>query len=478
MLVLIFSACIEMPKPVLEAGRSAAAAIVVDAFASPGGDGSAQAPLKTFPRVVAVGARFEVRSGLYRGPFVFAPGVELLARGEVVLYAEGLEAVVVEGQGTLTLTGVSIQGGGTGLHAKGDTVLSAVHFSGQHLVALEAEGLVTAKDCELQGLGSTAKGIVLKRGARATLEKVHFTGGFGRAIEVVNASVTVLSSTFEGPRTALHAIDSVSLVRDTHAFGGSGPAFFASRGALTLKAVTVEGHEYAVQAGSGTTLEVAGFTSKRPLMAGFGLVETRAQLTDVTLESSGSMGGIQAIGCDLTLTHSKITDAKSIGVLARKGTLQLDEVRITGVTGEADNNGTRSLGDAVHLRDVTATLKNLTVADVEGSAVFVSAGAKVSIDELKSERAGEGALLVERNAQVEASHVQSAGTLSPAVSVIDGASLIIDSLLVQGSEVPLWAQCNEHVRVTIRSMQPAPQTLKLGPCVTIQPSRDAKANHQ
>ncbi len=451
--------------------------IVIDAFATSGGDGSAHAPLKAFPPVIAPGARFEVRSGLYQGPFVFPRDVVIAARGEVVFHAEGLDATVVNGEGELTLTGVSIQGGLTGLRAHGTTVLERAHFSGQHGVAIETMSTLTVKDSVFKGLGSESKGIVV-HDASLALERVAFTGGYGRAIELVHASATIRNATWEGPRTALHAVDSTSAVLESTASGGSGPAFFAARGTLTLGKVKVEGHEYAVQTGSGTTLEVDGFWAKRPLLAAFGLVETQARLTAIELEASGSMGGVQAIGCALQLTHSKISDSPSTGLVSRKGTLLLDDVRITGVRAEVERNGSRSLGDAVHLRDVTASLKNLTVSDVEGSAVYVTAGAKVTIEHLVSERAGEGALLVERSSQVEASDVQSTGTLSPAVAVIDGASLKIDALIVKGSEVPLWAECSQRVSVTIRSMQPAPQSLKLGPCVTLQPSRAAPASRQ
>ena len=440
-------------------------------------DGSSRAPLKAFPPTIAAGARFEVRSGLYQGPFVFPPGVVIEARGEVVFHAEGLDAVVVEGQGELALKGVSIQGGGVGLRARGNTVLDQAHFSGHHALAIEAVGPVTAKDCVLKGLSSESKGIMVNHSA-LSLERVTFTGAFGRAIEAVHSAVNIRATRWEGPRIALHAVDSLSVVLDSKAHGGAGPAFFAARGALTLGKVSVEGHEYAVQTGTGTVLDVDGFSSKRALLAAFGLVETQARLNGLELEAAGSLGGIQAIGCALELTHSKIVDSTSTAVLARRGTLRLDDVRISGVRAEVEGNGSRSLGDAVHLRDVTASLKNLTVSDVEGSAVYATAGAKVTIDHLISERAGEGVLLVERNSQVEANSVQSTGTLAPAVVVLEGASLKIDSLVVHGSEVPLWAECGQHVSVTIRSMYPAPQTQKLGPCVTIQPSRAAPASHQ
>jgi hypothetical protein len=156
------------------------------------------------------------------------------------------------------------------------------------------------------------------------------------------------------------------------------------------------------------------------------------------------------------------------------GTAVLDQVSIRGVRSETERDGTHSLGDGVHLRGGVSTLTNLTVTDAEGSAVFVTATAKVTIAHLRSERAGEGALVVERDSTVEADDVASTDTVSPAVAALDGATLGLNHVVVRGSEVPLWAECAARVSVRVGAMQPPLKTQQVGPCVTAaSPSRPA-----
>lgn len=463
----IFSACV--PRAAVTEGL-AAPVIVVDAFAPPGGDGTTRAPYRTLPEGLAVGARVQLRSGLYRGPFRVPDGVWLEGQGEAVLYVEGMEAIVLEAQGQLRLTSLSIQGGAVGLKTRGRARLDRVHFSGHHVEALKAnEGAaVEVADSVFDGLTSNSNGVVLTAAA-LHLERTKFTGGYGRAVEATGSKVTVNQSSFEGPRTALHAVDSVSAVAHSLARSGAGAAFFASKGSMRLEDVQVEGHEYAVQTGADTTLTVEGFSSKGALVAGLGLVQTKATISKLALEASGLGGALQAIESQLELSYATITDARSTAVLVRKGTALLREIEIVRVHAETDGDGTRSLGDGLHLRDATVTLRNITVRDAEGTSVFVSAHARVTIDQFTSARAREGALVVERGSSVDAKDVRSSETVAAAVAVIDGATLRIERLTVVGSELPLWAECSEGVTVTVRAMSPAPKAAKHGRCVTIRP---------
>ena len=442
--------------------------IVVDAFASLNGDGSASFPFKTLPTRVLPGTHIQMRAGLYRGPFSLPKDIVLEGNGEVVLFVEGNDAAVVEAQGPLTLRSLSVQGGSVGLRGQGSPLsLERVHFSGHRSAAIEAgpASKLSALDCVFKGLSSTSRGIIAT-GAQVVLDHVVFQGAFGRAVEAVRSDVRIEHGVFEGPQTALHAVSSTSLVSETSARAGSGPAFFASKGVLELQSVSVSGHEYSVQTGMGTTLIVDGLKASRPLLAAVAMVQTKATLTHLVLESSGSMGAVQAIDCELVFTDSTITGSRSSGLLIRKGTAWLAELRFAGVQSETERDGSHSLGDAMHIRDAAVTMKRVVVSDAEGTSLYVTAGAKVSVDELVSERAGEGALLVERNSEVTAHLIRASESAAPAVAVIDGASLTLDQLMVTGSTTPLWAECNERVSVKLGSVQPV--SGKLPPCVIRQ----------
>lgn len=439
--------------------------IVIDAFAGPNGDGSASAPFKTLPLRVLPGTHVQLRAGLYRGPFSLPKDVVLEGSGEVVLFVEGNEAAVVEAQGPLTLRTLSVQGGSVGVRGQGSSLsLERVHFSGHRVAAIEAgpSSRLTAHDCVFKGLVSASRGIIATE-AQVVLDHVSFNGAFSRAVEAVRSDVRIDHAVFEGPQTALHALSSTSLVRESSSRAGSGPAFFAAKGVLELQSVTISGHEYSVQTGIGTTLVINGLRATRPLLAAVAMVQTKATLTHLALESSGSMGAVQAIECELDFTDSTITDSRSTGLLIRKGTARLAELRFTVVRSETERDGSHSLGDAVHIRDAAVTMKRVFVSDAEGTSLFVTAGSKVSVDELSSERAGEGALLVERNSEVTARVIRASGSPAPAVAVIEGASLTVDQLIVTGSDTPLWAECNERVSVTLGSLQPA--NAKLPACV-------------
>ncbi len=440
--------------------------IVIDAFAAPGGDGSDGAPLKTIPPHFTA-RQVRLRAGLYQGPFVLPANVELIGSGAAVLFVEGGETPVVTAAGALRLRGVSLQGGSIGLVTDDTATLDLVHFSGHRVAAVQSgpKADVTLRECELKGLTSESKGLIANGGS-VLLDQVTFTGAYGRGIEASQSRITAQRTTWEGPRTALHLTGGTATIRESSSRGGSGPAFFASKGALELDRVTVHGHEYAVQTAANTTLTVKDFTASKPLHAAFGLVQTHATLTGLTLGASGDMGAIQSIDSQLELTHSTITDSRSTGLMARKGSLLLVDVRFSGVAAEVDGSGAKSLGDALHVRDAKATLKNVVVSGAEGSSVYITAKAEVRIEQLVSTGAGEGALLVERGAHVEVHGLTASGSTSPAVAVIDGASLDIDGLRVSDSDTPLWAQCGDGVSVTVTG--PSVPPVKPAPCIHLK----------
>jgi hypothetical protein len=207
-------------------------------------------------------------------------------------------------------------------------------------------------------------------------------------------------------------------------------------------------------------LEVKGFTSRRAQQAGLSLVECTGSLRELRLESSGAQGSIDLLGSDVRLEDVTVRDAAAMAIFVRQGTVALSRVTIEGVRGEGG-----TLGDGLHLRDARVTADQVTVRDAEGSAVFAGAVASVELGRLESQRASFGALMVERRATVHAKDVVSSGSRTSAVTVIDGAQLILERLTVRGGvEVPVWAECGQGVSVQLGRVD-APTKQPPSPCV-------------
>ncbi len=454
--VLFLSGC---PRPVLPPTPPPPPrpALYVDAFAAPGGDGSAARPLKVLPPLVPAGTDVSLASGLYRGPFVLGDDARLEGRGEVVLHAAAGEVVLSLGRGAVV--GLSLQGGDAALAVTGPARLERLTLSGQRREVARVDGEVDAAALTVTGTVEGVDGLVVRGALR--LEEARFTGGLRRAVRVLEGGRAALRQvSAEGPKTLAHAVRGRLELRDASARLGAGPAVFVAGGEAVIDGLTVHGHEYALQVAAGATVTAARLASTGALEAAVSAHQATLTLSDAQLTGSGSGGAVQGQGATLALRDVTVRDARHLGVLVRQGSAHLERCVVERVSADGE-----ALGDALMVRDARVQVDGLRVADVAGSALFASALALVTVSRLDVDRAWRSALFVERGATVRAEVVLVRGGRGPAVLVPDAATVVLGHLSVATDEVPLYAECDAGARVTVRrldSTQPQPPSR----CVT------------
>jgi hypothetical protein len=459
-------ACVRAAAPP-SADAAERAVVWVDGAAPAGGDGSRGRPLRAVPEGLPAHVELHLVSGVYEGPFTLPPGARVEGHGEVVLHAAA-PAVVVTGEG-LTLTRVSVQGGGVGVQLRGAARLERVRVSGHRQVGVEvAEGAkVELEHLDLVGtipdsVGLRARGATL-RGAGVTL-----SGGLRHGLKLEGGAATLSSVSSEGGGTTLHARD-VDLTADgVKATAGRGPAVFLSGGAARLSRLEVEGHDSALHALRVTRLEVSRLRSNRSTTAGVLLQGTTGTLRDVVVTRTGTGGGLQALDSDVTLEDLRVQDAIDTGLVVLRGKARLRRAVFERVAGGDTGRGEQQQqGDALMLREATVEVDEVTVRDVEGSALFASAYAVVTVGRLTCERSGGGLAFLERGAAVKARTLTSLGSLAAAVVAPNDARLDVDTLRVRGaSDGPVFAGCDAGARVAIGTLE-STQDLPASPCVTV-----------
>lgn len=450
LLPLLLAACASVPAPVNSPVSKPE--VWVDSYAKPAGDGSPQHPFKTVPAGLQPGTVLNLASGLYRGPFDFTEQVEVVGHGSVVLFLDGPGVVVTVRAGRFT--GVSFQGGTTGLAASASVSVESAHFSGQSLAALQvahgAEATVTTSVFE--GTLPDVKGVLVDGGS-LTLRDCQFRGGLKRAVEAQSSphvSLTHVSS--EGVSTVLHAIDTTAQVTNVEVAAGRGPAIFCAGGSLTVNGLSVIGQEYAVQA-VRAHVSIDDVLSRDPQFSGIALQKCGGTLSRVRVTGAGTLGGIQLVDSEgLTVRDTTVSGAESTGFLIRGGAVSLRGVRVDSVRSEGKTGGEPVLGDGLQLRDAHVTLEAVEVRDVEGSAVWVSALAEVTSGRLDVERTGNASLVVERGGSFKGGPVVIHGAHGPAILASDGAKVTVTSLTALGVEGPVWAECEQGVLVRIDSL--------------------------
>jgi len=463
---LVVWGCVrEAPIPI--AGRVTRASVWVDAYAPEGGDGTKERPLKRLPVEVPAPADFHLATGLYEGPFHFADDVRLEGHGQAVLHAAA-PAVVVDGAG-VELVRVSVQGGGVGLRVSGDATLDAVHVSGHQKVGVELLPGARVRAAALEVVGSIPESVGVKAtGATLTLEGAHFLGDLRHGVRLEGATATLSGLRSEGGQTLVHAKDSTLTLLDTRALGGVGPAVLVSGGSARIEGLTVEWHSVALNVTAGAEVHAKALRSRRAHETGVVFLASKGTLQDVEVVRPGNGGGLQLLDSDVTVEDLHVEDAPAMGVFVRKGRARLKRLILEGVTSEANSDGTRSLGDALMLRDAEVDVEDAWVRDVEGSALYASAYAKVTVGTLSCERSGGGAAVVERGARLTAKTLSSKGALGPAVSVLEDGSLDVERLVVSGgAEVPIYAACAERAAARVGALdtsltQPALPCVRLG----------------
>ncbi len=439
-MLLAISCVPAAPTVVPDAVRAAPAIeLWVDASGAPDGDGSVNRPLKVL--VPIKGAVMHLRSGLYEGPFVLPDGSRLVGHGEVVLHSAG--EVTVTAEGAASLEELSVQGGQVGLLGLGALTLRQVHFSGHRRAAVEARVALTLDDSVLDGTVSGTKGVVLTEGANARLKKVRFTGAFARAIEGKGATLDAEDVQVEGPASALHLVDCRAHVRKLGVAGGSGPGVFTSGGALTLTDAAVNGHEFGLQA-KKTKLEVTRFVSKRVAHDGLALLDCSGTLAGIELEQSA----MYLENSELRVSGVKLRQGRGNGILIRHGEVKLDDATIENVRAEGGSGG-----DAVEIRDAEVEARRLVIRDVAGIGVFATASATVKLDTFLCERCRIGALVSENDAVVTVKGMVAKGGEGPAVAALAHGTVKLDGAELGGTQAPIWAECDEGARVTVKNLR-------------------------
>ena len=235
---------------------------------------------------------------------------------------------------------------------------------------------------------------------------------------------------------------------------GSGPALFFAGGTVELTEAEIRGHEYAVQLARGVNATLSGLHATGAREGCVSAIDSTLTLSNSTLAECGPSGALFLLGSHSTLTELEITQARELGILVRKGQATLRLVHISKVSGSGE-----SLGDGLHVRDGQVVGESISVSDVEGSAVYASAFAELSVRRLEVERARHSALFVERGAKVTvgAMLVRGGGT---AVVVPDAARVDVESLSVAGgNEMPVYAECAAGAQVKLGRVESTVQQL-------------------
>lgn len=434
----------------------------VDASADEGGDGTRLTPFRTLQPALQPEAVVHVRSGLYAGPFVVPQGVRLTGHGQVVLYAEG-DATVVTAEGGVNLSTLSIQGGFVGLDLKGGrSALIGLHFSGHRRIALTTASALLLQDSVLDGTVSETIGVQLREGAQATLRSLRFTGAFRRAVDATGATLSVEDLKSEGPSQAIHVEASHTTARALAIAGGSGPAVFAAGGSLTLTDVTINGHEYGVQARK-TALTLSQVRSNRVQLAGIAAVLCTGTVTDTQFEQSGTHGALQLLDSTLTVKGVRVKQGRSNGIFVRHGAVRLEDATIEQTRGDRDGTG----GDALHVRDAEVEAINVVVRDAEGVGAFATAHATLTLRRFSCERCRIGAVVSEVNSSVKAFGLFVRGGEGPVAAVLDKSTAALEDVDVVTAQVPVWAECDSGARVTLKRVK-SNLPMPLSPCIDVE----------
>ncbi|MDP3232543.1 MAG: hypothetical protein Q8N26_07185 [Myxococcales bacterium] len=438
---LVMASCVRVLPPAPVSSPPQRPELWVDAFAAEGGDGGRAAALKQVPSLTQP-TSVHLRSGLYRGPFIFPGGTRLEGHGEVVLFDEG-NGTVVSTPGPLALVRVSVQGGRLGISATGALSLEHVKFSGHRSAGLQlVDGGLTGHHLEV---GSRVDGVVGvdATNSSVTLHDVKLSGPLLVGVRAKDSAVTLTTVSSEGPATAVQTLGGSLALKGLRAAGGMRTAVSVSKTKATLGGLDVTGHEYAVL-GVGSDVDLDGLTSGGAFGGGVSLLNSTLRLTNATVQRAGPLGGVQLLGCTSVLGAVTVTDSQAWGVMVRQGTASIGALTATGLRGGG--------GDALHVRDAKVSIERLEASGLEGSGIYASNYATVTAGSVEVSGAETSAIVVERKSTVSATRVSSRGGRGPALAVPEDGLLTVDTLTAQGGDVAVWADCATESFVTVKAV--------------------------
>ncbi|MFT3706316.1 MAG: right-handed parallel beta-helix repeat-containing protein [Archangium sp.] len=445
-------------EPVADAPRPA---VWVDSFAAPGGDGSSERPWKNVPSSLPPRAVLHLRSGVYTGPFVFE-AVRVEGHGEVVLTAEA-------GQTTVTatrteLTSLSIQGGEVGLAVPAGAAVkgTTLHFSGQRKLAsrVEAGGTLSLEKSELIASVEGVDGVSIS--GHLVARELKLEGGFRRGVWCERGSFEVRGLSARGVKAPVHASDCAGSLGSLDVEAGAGAAVFSAGSTLEVKGLVVRGSEFGLQLTRHSKVRAAGLDVARTQVDCVSALQSELTLSDSQLTACGNGGAVLLQDSTAWLSGLDVHDTPDLGVLARQSTLDVKDSKFTRIT---SGNG-QALGDAIHARQSKTVLVGVRVSDVEGSGLFATAFAEVEVKSLEVERARQSAVFVERRSVVKVDSLLVRGGGGGAILVPDQARVSVRSLSVAGgTELPIYAECNEGAEVEVGRIESTVQQLK-SRCIT------------
>ncbi|MBL8918314.1 MAG: hypothetical protein JNJ54_05600 [Myxococcaceae bacterium] len=444
---LACSACVRAPAR--EAPPAGLPELWVDAFAHEAGDGGVGSALRAVPHLQQP-ARVHLRSGLYAGPFEFPPGTQLEGHGVAVLHVEGA-GTVVTARGALDLRRLTVQGGTVGLLAMGPVRLREVKFSGHRATAVQAfDAGVTAEQLELSSRLDGVVGVEAIN-AELRLEGVTLTGPMSHGVRAADSSVRIAKLVSEGPTIAVQVLRGSLEADDLRAAGGQGAAVLLTKAKGTLAKLDVTGHEYGLLCG-GAQVTVRELSSRGAAAAGVSFFDSTVTMANVRVERAGPLGGVQLLSSTSTVGPLSVSASRGTGVLVRKGRATFGAVTIEGIEGERGRDGTTLSGDALEIRDAEVDVVELKARDLDGAGVYASNYGVLRAGTLEVERAGVGAVVVERRSTVTADRVISRGSRGPSLAAPEDGVLLVKSLTAQGGDVAVWADCDSGSRVTVQSV--------------------------
>lgn len=417
----------------------------VDASAKPGGDGSRARPLQELRAIAAQkGPRLiHVATGMYAGPFELGPQVRIEGGEAVVLHAEGSEPQVVTlGEGS-ALSRLMVQGGVVGVQVPGGGELDRVQLSGQRRVAVQLDsGKLVARRLDLAGTLSGTIGISLStHDAALEVSDSIFHGPFATALELKHGGTLALrSSRFEGPVTALSAVDSTITLDEVRISGGRGPALSFSGGTARIKNLVIVGHEYGLLIGAGAAVTLEDYTSIRADRTAMGLAKARVDARDVTILEAGTYGGIQSIASTLRLEHFLVSGAREWGVMIFEGEATLRDGTIRAIR----SNPQGAMGDGLQARRSKVRAEAIGIDRVDGTGVLAAEGAEVTLRAIDVHTAKWGSVSADSGARIDARSIVSRGSPASAIVVPEDAAISVDALVSeQDAQGPIYAECSQ-----------------------------------
>src|SRR5262249_10715012 len=284
--------------------------------------------------------------------------------------------------------------------------------------------------------------------ARATVRDTEFTGPFQRAVQAgLPAALRMERVRTRDAVTALHLEGGEAWLARVDVAGGRGPAVYVVRGQLHVQGLTVTGHEYALATGEGAEVEGSDLRSQGAFRAALGIVQTRANLSRVTIDAAGDHGALSLLSSDVQLADLTVTGGRFGGISMRSGQLRLERGRFTAI-----HSPDRLAGDAVQVRAGRATLSALAAQGCSGIGLLSAEGAVVDLTGGTVQGAGVAGLSADSEGQLHATGVAVRDTRGPAVLVLDGGRARLVRIQARANrDGGVWAECSRRASVEVEA---------------------------